>query len=465
MANALVSKILKASNINLASIYSESELINATDEFAPTDIPMLNVALSGKWEGGVPSGITVLAGPSKMGKTFIGLMFVKAYLQKYPDSVCVFLDSEFGAGKNYFSRLEIDTDRVIHIPLTNIEEAKFSVTSIFENLSRGEHVITFFDSIGNIASKKEREDAIDGKSVQDMSRAKQLKSFFRIITPYVNLLNLPFIAINHTYQSTDFIPQTMMSGGCLEGNTYIKINENESKKIKDLHVGELVLSKDGYKEIEYVHTPKELGMKPCYKITFEDGSIVRCSEEHKFLINGNWVEAKNLAIGNDCETLPTNTKKVTNIEQVESFDLYDLTIKDVHHYILDNGVVTHNSGALYVANNVLFMSKSKDRDGKDLTGFTFKLKAEKSRFIREGSVFNMNVSFEDGIDKYSDLFDFALESGYIVTPSKGYYQKAEKYNDPKKYRRSDFERNDETWQDIISDSEFIKAYEAKYAMN
>lgn len=336
MANALVSKILKASNINLASIYSESELINATEDFAPTDIPMLNVALSGKWEGGVPSGITVLAGPSKMGKTFIGLMFVKAYLQKYPDSVCVFLDSEFGAGKNYFSRLEIDTDRVIHIPLTNIEEAKFSVTSIFENLSRGEHVITFFDSIGNIASKKEREDAIDGKSVQDMSRAKQLKSFFRIITPYVNLLNLPFIAINHTYQSTDFIPQTMMSGG---------------------------------------------------------------------------------------------------------------------------------SGALYVANNVLFMSKSKERDGKDLTGFTFKLKAEKSRFIREGSVFNMNVSFEEGIDKYSDLFDFALESGYIVSPSKGYYQKAEKYSDPKKYRKSDFERNDETWQDIISDSEFIKAYEAKYAMN
>lgn len=301
--NPLISKIIKSSNVQLANVYADSDLINATDEFAPTPIPMLNVALSGKWNGGVPSGITILAGPSRMGKTFIGLIFVKAYLDKYPDSVCVFLDSEFGAGKAYFERLNIDTSRIIHIPLKNIEEAKFAVTGIYNNLDRGEKVITFFDSIGNIASKKELDDAIDGKSVQDMSRAKQLKSFFRIITPFINLLNLPFIGINHTYQTTDFFPQQVMGGGCLEGDTYIKINENDSKKIKDLRVGELVLTKAGYKEIEYVHTPKELGMKPCYKITFEDGSIVRCSEEHKFLIDGNWVEAKNLVIGNDCETI------------------------------------------------------------------------------------------------------------------------------------------------------------------
>lgn len=333
--NPLISKIIKSSNVQLANVYADSDLINATDEFAPTPIPMLNVALSGKWNGGVPSGITILAGPSRMGKTFIGLIFVKAYLDKYPDSVCVFLDSEFGAGKAYFERLNIDTSRIIHIPLKNIEEAKFAVTGIYNNLDRGEKVITFFDSIGNIASKKELDDAIDGKSVQDMSRAKQLKSFFRIITPFINLLNLPFIGINHTYQTTDFFPQQVMGGG---------------------------------------------------------------------------------------------------------------------------------TGPMYTANNVLFMSKSKDKDGKDIAGFIFKLKAEKSRFIREGSTFIMNVSFEDGIDKYSDLFEFALETGFIINPSKGFYQKAEKYNDPRKYRRSDFERNDEIWQQLMEDEEFISAYERKYAL-
>lgn len=332
--NPLISRIIKNSGVQLASVYADSEFINSTEEFAPTNIPMLNVALSGKWNGGVSSGITILAGPSKMGKTFIGLIFVKAYLDKYPDAVCLFIDTEFGAGKGYFDRLHIDTERVIHMPIKNIEEAKFALTGIYDKMERGERVITFFDSIGNIASKKEMDDAIDGKSVQDMSRAKQLKSFFRVITPYVNLLSIPFIGINHTYQTTDFFSTTTMSGG---------------------------------------------------------------------------------------------------------------------------------SGVQYSANTVLFLSKSKDKDGTTLTGFDFKLKAEKSRFIREGSVFSMNVSFEEGIDPYSDLFDFALESGFITSPSKGFYQKNEKYGDQNKYRKSTFERNPYIWHDFITDEDFIHAYEKKYS--
>lgn len=332
--NPLISKIIKNSGVQLANVYADSEFINSTEEFAPTNIPMLNVALSGKWNGGVSSGITILAGPSRMGKTFIGLIFVKAYLDKYPDAVCIFADTEFGAGKGYFERLHIDTERVVHMPIKNVEEVKFALTGIYDKTERGEHIITFFDSIGNIASKKEMEDAIDGKSVQDMSRAKQLKSFFRIITPYLNMLNIPFIGINHTYQTTDFFPQTTMSGG---------------------------------------------------------------------------------------------------------------------------------TGTMYSANTVLFLSKSKDKDGTTLTGFDFKLKAEKSRFIREGSVFSMNVSFEEGIDPYSDLFDFALESGFITSPSKGFYQKNEKYGDQTKYRKSAFERNPDIWQDLITDEDFIHAYEKKYS--
>lgn len=301
--NSLVSKLIKNSNISLANVYADSELIKATEEFAPIPIPMLNVALSGKWNGGLPNGITILAGPSKMGKTFIGLILVKAYLDKYPDSACIFLDSEFGAGKEYFARLDIDTNRVVHIPLRNIEEAKFALTSIYDKMERGEKVITFFDSIGNIASKKEMDDAIDGKSVQDMSRAKQLKSFFRIITPYINILNIPFVGINHTYQTTDFFPVQTMGGGCLNGNTKIQVDATRHKPIKELHIGDTVLSKDGISVVENVYTPEILGVKPCYEITFEDGTKIQCSEEHKFLVDNKWVSTKDIVVGDDCLTI------------------------------------------------------------------------------------------------------------------------------------------------------------------
>ena len=40
----------------------------------PTDIPMLNVALSGDIDGGLTPGLTMLAGPSKHFKTSFALV-------------------------------------------------------------------------------------------------------------------------------------------------------------------------------------------------------------------------------------------------------------------------------------------------------------------------------------------------------------------------------------------------------
>jgi len=44
-------------------------------------------------------------------------------------------------------------------------------------------------------------------------------------------------------------------------------------------------------------------MQECYEIEFEDGYKVICSDKHKFLINDQWIEAKNLIIGMDCATI------------------------------------------------------------------------------------------------------------------------------------------------------------------
>ena len=63
-------------------------------------------------------------------------------------------------------------DRVLHTPITNVEELKFDLIKQFEELDRDDNVIVVIDSIGNLASKKELEDALSEKSVADMSRAK-----------------------------------------------------------------------------------------------------------------------------------------------------------------------------------------------------------------------------------------------------------------------------------------------------
>jgi len=81
------------------------------------------------------------------------------------------------------------------------------------NIERGDRVIIIVDSVGNLASRKEVEDALDGKSVADMSRAKQLKSLFRMVTPHLTLKDIPMVVVNHTYKEIGMFPKDIVSGG------------------------------------------------------------------------------------------------------------------------------------------------------------------------------------------------------------------------------------------------------------
>jgi hypothetical protein len=82
-----------------------------------------------------------------------------------------------------------------------------------EGIERGDRVMIIIDSIGNLASKKEVEDALDGKSVADMSRAKQIKSLFRMVTPHLTLKDIPMVVVNHTYMTMEMYAKPVVGGG------------------------------------------------------------------------------------------------------------------------------------------------------------------------------------------------------------------------------------------------------------
>jgi RecA/RadA recombinase len=137
----------------------------------------------------------------------------KSYLDKYEDAILLFYDSEFGTPQSYFDSFGIDTTRVLHTPLTNIEQLKFDIMTQLESVERSDHLIIIVDSIGNLASKKEVEDALEGKSVADMSRAKQIKSLFRMITPHLSLKDIPMVVVNHTYKTMELYSKDVVGGG------------------------------------------------------------------------------------------------------------------------------------------------------------------------------------------------------------------------------------------------------------
>ncbi len=209
---SILEKLKKNSSIKETAILSKSKFFNNKDMIT-TGVPMVNVALSGKLDGGLTPGLTMWAGPSKHFKTAFSLLMAKSYMDKYQDAVLLFYDSEFGTPIKYFETFGIDMDRVLHTPLTDIEQLKFDIMQQFQGVDRGDKLIVILDSIGNLASKKEVDDALEGKSVADMSRAKQVKSLFRMITPHLNLKDIPMIVVNHTYKEIGLYPKDIVGGG------------------------------------------------------------------------------------------------------------------------------------------------------------------------------------------------------------------------------------------------------------
>jgi RecA/RadA recombinase len=332
----ILDKIKKNTTIKDSAILSGSKFFQKKD-MIQTSIPIINVALSGRLDGGLTPGLTMWAGPSKHFKTAFSLLMAKSYLDKYPDAALLFYDSEFGTPQSYFETFGIDMDRVLHTPVTDVEQLKFDIMQQLNSVERGEHLMIVIDSIGNLASKKEVEDALDGKSVADMSRAKQMKSLFRMVTPHLSLKDIPMVVVNHTYKEIGLYPKDIVGGG---------------------------------------------------------------------------------------------------------------------------------TGSYYSADNIFILGRQQEKDGTELTGYNFIINVEKSRYVKEKSKIPVSVSFDGGLSKWSGLLDVALESGHVIKPSNGWYQKVDVDTgemDEKKYRIKDTDTKD-FWMPILLSKSFNDFVKNKYSL-
>lgn len=213
MTKSLKDKLLKAGS-KLTCELDKSEIYNRFD-FAITPVPIINVLLSARLKGGVSAGFTMWAAPSRHFKTLFSLLCAKAWMDKNPEGILLFYDSEFGSPPAYFKSLNIDTSRVIHVPITDFEVLKFDLMKKVNEVdeSAGDKIMIIIDSLGNLASKKEAADALNENSAADMTRGKEAKSFFRIITPYLKIKNIPMHGVQHVYDTMELYSKKVVSGG------------------------------------------------------------------------------------------------------------------------------------------------------------------------------------------------------------------------------------------------------------
>lgn len=296
-------KLLKNSTIKETALLNESKIYGKKDMLT-TQVPLINTALSGSVDGGLTSGLLILAGPSKHFKTAFALLMASAFIKKYPDGAVLFYDDEFGTPASYVESFDLPADAIVHTPITDIEQLRHDIMVQLKGLDRKDKVLILVDSIGNLASKKEVDDAEAGKTVADMTRAKQLKSLFRMITPHLSIKDIPAVMIAHTYATQEMYSKQIVSGGCLVLDTEIVMSDGSFKAIQNIQPGDRVYTVDGPKDVLHNWDPEtlEVGERDCVRLTFEDGSVVECSEDHPFFIEGQVIYANELQVGDDLET-------------------------------------------------------------------------------------------------------------------------------------------------------------------
>lgn len=332
----LLEKIRKNTIVD-ASLLKNSKYFN-DGVFITTGVPLLNLAMSGKLDGGLPKGIVQIAAPPKHFKTNFMIEIIKGFQNANigKDYIVVLYDSELGSTPAYFENAGIDTSKIDHRPVCSVEELRSDAANLLNDLEFGDNILICVDSIGMLRSNKETEDAKSESDAADMTRAKQLKSFFRIVTGEAAIKQIPMVIVNHSYSTMDKFAKEVAAGG---------------------------------------------------------------------------------------------------------------------------------RGAQYAAHTLMFISKAQEKekeDGKDvLTGFQFTLRTALSRYVRENSTFPISVSFGEGIDRFSGIFDLALQLGIIRSEKQGWY--LTEGSDAGK-RRAAIEEDKEFMESLLKNPNFIKQVESKYSL-
>ena len=207
-------------------ISDETKIIieDSTEQgYINTDIYIMNALLSKSiLSGGVcDDRITIFAGPPNTGKSY--LIYNIARNAQKAGKFILFIDTEHSVSRQVLQGFGLDTnvDNLKLISSNKVEDLKIFLTKFLDGLKTAKddgaeipEVVIFLDSIGQLASEKEKQDALDGKNKQDMTRAKSIKQLFRVINSDLGYLGIPMIATNHTYEDTTaFFPIQIMSGG------------------------------------------------------------------------------------------------------------------------------------------------------------------------------------------------------------------------------------------------------------
>ena len=75
------------------------------------------------------------------------------------------------------------------------------------------------------------------------------------------------------------------------------------------------------------------------------------------------------------------------------------------------------SGLKYAASNIVYLSKRKEKDGKEIIGNVIHCKNYKSRLTKENAMIDVRLTYDKGLDQHYGLLDLAIKHGIFKSVS------------------------------------------------
>lgn len=104
-----------------------------------------------------------------------------------------------------------------------------------------------------------------------------------------------------------------------------------------------------------------------------------------------------------------------NVPLIVTNHVYDAVGSYIPQKVMSGG-----SGLKYTASQIVFLSKKKDKDGKDVIGNIIKCTLMKSRFTKENKQVEVKLTYNKGLDRYYGLLDLAEKYDIIKKVSTRY---------------------------------------------
>lgn len=246
--------------------------------------------------GGLPLGIIseISGGPGSGKSTFL-YQCAGNYQKQYPDGVVVIYDMETSMDNNRLETLGVDTERVLRLPATSMEDAFASMFKMLNKLSKlvEDHpeISSFqiYDSISAGGTEKQHQSANAGNSAFNagsmMEAPRIIKQNLSNVLPYLEKFPIYIGLINQVFtQGVGTYAPKLGSGGGM-GLKHICHAHITFGSPKDVFEGTFLVGTQSTVKLEKSKLSPKMVEIPCYIDVTQGGRIDEVDSFVNYLIN------------------------------------------------------------------------------------------------------------------------------------------------------------------------------------